>query len=245
MIGFLPTDEAFGVISLAMSIPRKCNREVCILPSLTLVPYLPCHVPRYNDWMKSPELLELTGSEPLTFEKEEKMCEEWRRDDKKRTFIILDGGASRTNADTDTQSDLPAGDGAVCNTDWVLKRLDRMVGDVNLFLSVEEELDETGSVCSSVFQAELEVMIAEPSGRRQGLATQACQFMIGEAFRAGVERVFVKVKDDNSPSLRMFEKMGFDFVKHVECFGETEMEIRKNSRSDFDVFRYKFIEAEP
>ena len=46
-----------------------------------------------------------------------------------------------------------------------------MVGDVNLFLSID---DETGSK-----SAEIEVMVAEPAARRSGIATEAVQLMMG------------------------------------------------------------------
>lgn len=37
---------------------------------IILVPYRAEHVPTYHEWMKSPELLELTASEPLSYEEE-------------------------------------------------------------------------------------------------------------------------------------------------------------------------------
>ncbi|KAI0560342.1 Acetyltransferase (GNAT) [Gracilaria domingensis] len=40
--------------------------------------------------MKSPELLALTASEPLTLEEEFENMKSWREDEKKLTFIILD-----------------------------------------------------------------------------------------------------------------------------------------------------------
>ena len=39
-------------------------------PNFTLVPYKPIHVPKYHNWMKEPEMLELTASEPLSLEEE-------------------------------------------------------------------------------------------------------------------------------------------------------------------------------
>jgi RimJ/RimL family protein N-acetyltransferase len=46
-----------------------------------LVPYLAEHVPLYNAWMQSPELLELTASEPLTLEEEYENQISWREDE--------------------------------------------------------------------------------------------------------------------------------------------------------------------
>uniref|UniRef100_A0A8C7X8Z8 N-acetyltransferase 9 n=1 Tax=Oryzias sinensis TaxID=183150 RepID=A0A8C7X8Z8_9TELE len=79
-----------------------------------LVPYNAEHVPRYHEWMKSPELQQLTASEPLTLEQEYDMQRSWREDDDKCTFIILD---------TQKWAD-PSVDEETC-----------MLGDVNIFLT--------------------------------------------------------------------------------------------------------------
>ncbi|KAF9573060.1 N-acetyltransferase 9, partial [Lunasporangiospora selenospora] len=53
--------------------------EKCVL-----VPYLKRHVEHYNKWMQSPELLEMTASEPLTIEEEYEMQRSWREDENSR-----------------------------------------------------------------------------------------------------------------------------------------------------------------
>ena len=45
------------------------------------VPYQADHVPLYNAWMQTPELLELTASEPLSLEEEYENQVSWREDE--------------------------------------------------------------------------------------------------------------------------------------------------------------------
>jgi hypothetical protein len=45
------------------------------------VPYHADHVPLYNAWMQTPELLELTASEPLSLEEEYENQVSWREDE--------------------------------------------------------------------------------------------------------------------------------------------------------------------
>ncbi|ROI81895.1 N-acetyltransferase 9 [Anabarilius grahami] len=81
---------------------------------VVLVPYNADHVPRYHQWMCSPELQKLTASEPLTLEQEYDMQRSWREDDDKCTFIILD---KQKWADPS------------------IPEQECMVGDVNIFLT--------------------------------------------------------------------------------------------------------------
>ncbi|KAM7447569.1 N-acetyltransferase 9 [Porites harrisoni] len=80
---------------------------------VVLVPYKKEHVPRYHDWMQSPELLEQTASERLTLEQEYDMQNSWFQDENKCTFIILDKRKWLQLETTETEC---------------------MAGDVNLFL---------------------------------------------------------------------------------------------------------------
>jgi RimJ/RimL family protein N-acetyltransferase len=85
---------------------------------VVLVPYGKEHVPKYNDWMKDPQLQEMTGSEPLTLDEEYEMQQRWKEDDDKLTFILhfFEDGSGHLVSDDE------------------LMRGHRMVGDVNAFV---------------------------------------------------------------------------------------------------------------
>ncbi|KAJ2306610.1 N-acetyltransferase 9 [Coemansia sp. RSA 2706] len=60
----------------------RANEKVAIVGrQVALVPYEKKHVPRYHEWMKSPYLQEMTGSEPLSIDEEYAMQQTWRTDD--------------------------------------------------------------------------------------------------------------------------------------------------------------------
>jgi hypothetical protein len=76
-----------------------------------------------------------------------------------------------------------------------------MAGDTNLFFN-----DSDDRYC-----AEIEVMIAEPGLRRGGLAFEALCLIIGYACEhLDVNKFVAKISEHNSPSLRLFEKLGFE-----------------------------------
>ena len=86
---------------------------------------------------------------------------------------------------------------------------------------------------SSVFtnkfsQAELDIMIASPYHRNKNLGTEATLMMMHYgASQLHLRRFFVKIKDTNLSSLRLFrDKLGFGQVTYVECFGEYELECK-------------------
>merc|ERR1719495_2951678 len=84
---------------------------------VVLVPYQARHVQKYHQWMKSTELQELTGSEPLSLAEEYAMQESWREDNDKCTFIVLD-----------KEKTLRCEEEEEC-----------MVGDTNLFINADDK----------------------------------------------------------------------------------------------------------
>ncbi len=47
------------------------------------------HADKYHEWMKSPFLQEMIGSEPLTFDGEIEIQQSWRDDPEKCTLIVF------------------------------------------------------------------------------------------------------------------------------------------------------------
>jgi len=213
----------------------KLNYHTCLSGTkCILVPYRPEHVPKYHEWMKDPYLLEMTASEPLSYEEEVKMQQEWKDDEKKCTFIVLQkeqwGGKDDTTEDD-----------KILPSNFIQDHLVAMVGDVNLFLSEisEDENDELKNDCKSSqdkeeecnstipqnnirIEAELDIMIAESNAQRKGLGNEAvCLMMIYGIQYLGITRFFVKIQEDNIASRTLFEtKLGFQQCAYAACFKE-------------------------
>ncbi|GBF93906.1 N-acetyltransferase [Raphidocelis subcapitata] len=170
---------------------------------VVLVPYRREHVPRYHEWMQSEELQELTASEPLSLAEEYAMCDAWRDDADKITFILLDRGAPAA----EEQAGWPPGG-----------RAGAMAGDVNAFVN---DPDDRAAV-------ELEVMVAEPASRRRGLALEGLRlFMAYLATTLGVTSFTAKIGQDNAPSIELFtQRLGFRELRRVEVFREVHFELR-------------------
>lgn len=191
----------------------------------------PQHVEKYHEWMQDPKLLEATGSEPLSMEEEIQMQQSWREDAEKVTFIVLAKDACDWREDESTDGD------------FVVRNLNTMVGDVNLFLSDEED-DECvdhqaeppqqskndGDDEKRQKQAELDIMIAEEAYQKQGLGREAsCLMMLYGAKNLGIRRFFCKINEDNQASRALFQKLGFEQCDYAECFKQVELELKKES----------------
>ncbi|XP_076063666.1 microtubule-associated Nat9 [Oratosquilla oratoria] len=117
----------------------KINSEICIVgKKVVLVPYCSYHVEKYHQWMKSEELLNLTGSEPLTLEEEYRMQRSWYEDEDKCTFIVLDREVLEKTKNEQ----------------------DAMVGDTNIFLTDPSD--------SSIAEAEIMIAEQKNRGHGLG-----------------------------------------------------------------------------
>lgn len=86
----------------------------------------------------------------------------------------------------------------------------RMCGDVNLYVSAEDT------------DAEIEVMIADAAFRRRGMARDALVLMINyvRSNLKGISKLVAKILQDNTPSVKLFQKIGFKHVRDLKVFEE-------------------------
>ena len=111
-----------------------------------------------------------TASEPLSIEEEYEMQQSWAEDANKCSFIVLSLGSD--------------------------DELDRMAGDVNLFLN---DRDDKGI-------AEIEVMIAESGCRNKGFAKEAIMLMMQYGLKLGIWRFYAKINETNEVSIGLFKR---------------------------------------
>jgi RimJ/RimL family protein N-acetyltransferase len=164
------------------------------------------------------------------------MQSSWRLDHDKLTFIICE---PPPNSTTTFPTSITPG---------VQDSPNRLIGDVNLFLSEDSDSDddadveaaETGRMRGVV--GELEIMIAEKDARGKSiaytslltflsyiidnLASILVEYSDGQSPRPGLKYLRVKIGQDNERSLRLFERLGFKQVgEGANYFGEVEMRM--------------------
>jgi RimJ/RimL family protein N-acetyltransferase len=170
-------------------------------------------------------LQEATASEPLTLEEEFAMQRSWREDGDKLTFIaclppLIENAVKGV---TPLQHDSP----------------EKMIGDVNLFLSSDEEYDSDRSGVIG----ELEIMIARRDLQRQGYGRSVLLTFIWyvlenidgilQEFRGSetqpiepsrLKALRVRIGSKNDRSIRLFESLGFQKTTETpNYFGEWEL----------------------
>ncbi|KAF7668163.1 hypothetical protein LDENG_00027250 [Lucifuga dentata] len=164
--------------------------------NVVLVPYNAEHVPRYHQWMKSPELQQLTASEPLSLEQEYKMQRSWREDDDKCTFIILD------------------------KQRWADPRVQKeqcMMGDVNIFL--------TDPTDPSLAELEVMIAEPSYRGKGIGKEVVHMMMCYGVT-KLGIQKFQAKIGLDNQVSISMFKKLHFHELSVCHVFKEVTLEMR-------------------
>ncbi|KAG2378272.1 hypothetical protein C9374_008415 [Naegleria lovaniensis] len=186
---------------------------------VVLVPYLREHVPKYHEWMQNSYIQEMTESEPLTLDEEYEMQQEWRRDEQKCTFIVIEKSLNpyfnliqHNNNENSTQEELLKDSES---HSLLMKFITHgMCGDVNLFLHSHFEPEE--------HRAEIEVMIAEESARRKGIASEAVQLMMEFGHSELQLQIFeAKILETNHASIQLFEnRLKFKRVKYQQVFQE-------------------------
>ena len=153
-----------------LSFRMKLNWNSQIVGSkVILVPYGPQHVPKYHQWMKSPELQHLTGSEPLTFEEEIEMQETWKNSDDKCTFIVL-------HRETFNQNN---------------NEIEAMIGDTNVFIKKDDDIN--------IGEAEIMIAETSFRGQHLGWQAMILMLLYGiNNLKIDVFEVKIKIENKNS-----------------------------------------------
>jgi RimJ/RimL family protein N-acetyltransferase len=112
-----------------------------------------------------------------------------------------------------------------------------MLGDINLFFSHDDDDDGGGGVVAG----EVNIMVAVPHARGQGVGSAALRALAWYVARSGPEllrewlpedggrtrvgRLVAKIDADNARSVGLFRRAGFRMVsERPNYFGEVEME---------------------
>lgn len=200
------------------------NKGVSIYTNkVALVPYCSHHVKRYHEWMRDRDIQVATASEALSLDDEYAMQRSWRTDGDKLTFISCRPWEAPEGPRSHEQE------------------LRSMIGDTNLFVSVNEE--ESGDVA---VVGELELMIAEKQNQRTGYGRAAVLVFLLYIFRhetevlheyfssprdvdqtAHFDYLRVKINESNGRSISLFESLGFKKTETApNFFGEYELRTK-------------------
>ncbi|KAH8195946.1 hypothetical protein TruAng_009895 [Truncatella angustata] len=161
----------------------KFNETIAIsTPKVLLVPYDAHHVPQYHTWMEDAAIREATASDRLTLDEEYENQTSWRTSADKLTFIVCKPLES-----------IPA----VAVIAGEADDNERMVGDINMFLTPWEEdeaaedgetqhaagvpLSMTNRIDASAQRycvGEVDIMIADTANRGKGLGKAAVSTLL-------------------------------------------------------------------
>lgn len=115
-----------------------------------------------------------------------------------------------------------------------------MIGDTNLFFNNSEEPHE----------AEIEIMIAEPTARgrgfgrtalfmmmhfaveKLGVSASACLKRLPLTDTSKVKKFVARIGDANAASIQLFTKLGYQQVSHSAVFKETTFAVQAEALRD-------------
>ncbi|KAI2621560.1 acetyltransferase domain-containing protein [Xylaria nigripes] len=211
----------------------RINETIAVsTPRVLLVPYDPHHVERYHEWMQNVALREATASDLLSLDEEYENQQSWRTSHDKLTFIVcqpaIKGPIDAAPAPIAAEDSHGANEGTLRIHAGEDDTPARMIGDINLFLTAddnngndgENEAENKERGCGGRestwydVKGEIDIMIAVPEHRRQGLgeaAVSAFLRFLAENIGAIMSEYSRSASSFTSPSMR-WESVGIEAV---------------------------------
>lgn len=191
----------------------------------------------YSLLMVEQAIQEATASEPLTLEEEYENQQSWRMSHDKLTFIICEPWSGEQQSD----------DARVIAAK-IDDSLDKMKGDVNFFLYLDDDDDGNGAEQREGshirLRGEIDVMIAGQQHRGKGTGEAAVRTILAyirknltgilQEYAQGenldkdkiqLVGLMAKIKEDNTGSRGLFKKLGFRQEGEANYFGEVKMVV--------------------
>ena len=102
--------------------------------------------------------------------------------------------------------------------EWYEKIYLKDLSRIDFIVTEKVSMMSIGTVCVSGLRGnsgEVGVAIGEVAFQGQGYATEAVNAIVCEYVKAGISIFYAEIHPENLPSIRIFEKCGFIFNKHL------------------------------
>ncbi|XP_055335447.1 N-acetyltransferase 9-like protein isoform X2 [Paramacrobiotus metropolitanus] len=179
---------------------------------LLFVPFGEHMIAKYSEWFADPYLRKMTSTESLNLAEATKAQALWASDPERIMFILLDRATFQTK-----ENDVAS-----------------MIGDVNLVTkrNFDAESFFPGEVANEEARAEVMLMIADPDYRGRKLGRQALLSIMRFAIDSmKVSSIEANISQDNAPSLKLFNSIGFVIEHTSDVFGEISLRFDINKES--------------